>query len=1234
MAHAQRESELVAGRYRVLRELARGGVGAVYEAVDESTGRRVALKRLLDNPSDKSRLALLFEAEFDTLSRLRHPHIVEVFDYGIDKLGPYFTMELLDGQDLSDLSPIPYREACRYLRDVASSLALLHTRRRLHRDLSPRNVRITSDGRCRLLDFGTMANFGVADDIVGTPPLVPPEALRGTALDHRADLYSLGALAYRILSGRYPYRARQLEDLPALWRTPLTRLRELVPELPLELDELVMSMLSLDPTFRPNTTYEVIDRLTAIAELPPDADQNRTAQGYLVGSRLIGRARQLESVKRRIARAHREHGSTLIIEGNPGVGKSRLLDEAALQAQLSGALTIRVDARAHPGHYGVANAIAKAILEAAPRDARDAAQPYLASLGRVLDAFDRLPARDSAQARGAGARPEAGLSPTRSQLHSAVLNWLFDLAEDRTLVLLVDDLPRVDEGSAALLNSLAQAVPKQRILLIATRRLVDKVPASPGVDAMVARARRLRLHRLRRDDTLALLSSLFGAVPNVELLANWMHDVTTGTPMQIMELARHLVRENIVRFVDGMWVLPPNIPQDRVQRNLAATLSARAAALPPPERALAEALSVRRGNLSLPLCMRLSDDKDTRALFRNLDELVAKGVLVSGKNGFHFEQDALRQVLLRQLPAKRAQRLHLRLGEALLQYESSHPEDVIEAGFNLILGGAEMRGADLVASVAHKLPFRGARTTAALPALEAALEVYEKWGRPVRDCLRLRVVLAGSMDMRATALYADSTLSALCSYAGGDRARELSKLLGERAGFVIAHLSARAQRQLTPGPQRGPHPLSALYAFYRVVFGALSVRSSVLDVAGMERLLELTARLAPASPLSALVADSFRVHVLALRGDVEAARRGAHAARARLREQGAQLGKRDPAAVSSVQASLSIGLGMLEAHYGLHSASTLSIVEELSSMATRVHMEEPVAAAAGHGALAVLELALAADQIRLALHLGRAERIQADAHSESRRSAALTGMHHQFEIWRTVVDCHMSMRAMDVAGLRRTVETFTHYVAEHPDLVPWLEIARAHLALCLGKPQEALAGYSKWLTITPGSNCAWDTLCVGYAEALLAVGNATRARAWLTELLAHPVLTAARETSARVTLEALLALAQAECRELEAATRRIRALERELATADHPLALGFVHEVAARIAQRRRDEADAQQQLGHMKRWYTSTRNHALMARGQRVQDSFNELRPATTPTSSDKDRGIVTRVTTRRDTP
>ena len=133
-------------------------------------------------------------------------------------------MELLDGSDLRERGQLPWREACALLRDVASSLAILHSRRLLHRDVSARNVRCTSDGRAKLIDFGAMTPMGVAKHVVGTPPFVPPEALQLQALDGRADLYALGALAL-LRADRPPRlsRAQLRASCATLWRSRAAR---------------------------------------------------------------------------------------------------------------------------------------------------------------------------------------------------------------------------------------------------------------------------------------------------------------------------------------------------------------------------------------------------------------------------------------------------------------------------------------------------------------------------------------------------------------------------------------------------------------------------------------------------------------------------------------------------------------------------------------------------------------------------------------------------------------------------------------------------------------------------------------------------------------------------------------------------------------------------------------------------------------------------------------------------
>ncbi|HEY6880855.1 MAG TPA: serine/threonine-protein kinase, partial [Polyangiales bacterium] len=158
------------GRYEPTHELARGGMGVVYRAIDRTTGRVLALKRSFADQAETAALSrAMLEREYRMLVSLRHPYIIEVYDFGVDEEGPYYTMELLDGTDLRAKCPVPWRDVCSYLRDVASSLALLHSRRLLHCDVSVANIRLTGEGRARLMDFGTLASFGRASVIAGSP---------------------------------------------------------------------------------------------------------------------------------------------------------------------------------------------------------------------------------------------------------------------------------------------------------------------------------------------------------------------------------------------------------------------------------------------------------------------------------------------------------------------------------------------------------------------------------------------------------------------------------------------------------------------------------------------------------------------------------------------------------------------------------------------------------------------------------------------------------------------------------------------------------------------------------------------------------------------------------------------------------------------------------------------------------------------------------------------------------
>src|SRR6185503_18206685 len=302
----------IAGRYAVESTLGEGGMGAVLQVRDLRDGRRIALKRLR---AKHGAALLLFQREYFTLAELAHPRIIEVYDYGIDEDGAYYTMELLDGADLREKKRLGWEQVCRLVCDVASSLAILHSRGLLHRDVSPRNIRCTADGRAKLIDFGAMAPMGITTEFVGTPPCVPPEALHLQPLDGRADLYALGIVTYWMLSGRYPYPARSMVELPELWLKEARPLGSIAPDVPEPLANLVMQLISLEPDGRPRTAGEVVERLSALSGLKLD-EQAGAAGAYLTTPRLVGRADFVAATRPHIESLRQGRGTTLVIEGD------------------------------------------------------------------------------------------------------------------------------------------------------------------------------------------------------------------------------------------------------------------------------------------------------------------------------------------------------------------------------------------------------------------------------------------------------------------------------------------------------------------------------------------------------------------------------------------------------------------------------------------------------------------------------------------------------------------------------------------------------------------------------------------------------------------------------------------------------------------------------------------------------------------------------------------------------
>jgi eukaryotic-like serine/threonine-protein kinase len=211
---------LIAGRYRLDRVIASGGMGAVWRAEDERLDRTVAIKVLHAGLDGSQRPRDRFEREAKTLASLKGPGCVEIYDFGEEPDGDrtvvFLVMELVDGVSLAELlhreERLDPERTMRIVAEAAEALATAHRRGIVHRDIKPGNILIDADGRVKVVDFGislfaNRSRLTPSDQVLGTAPYVSPEQLRNKGVTGQSDLYSLGAVAYECLTGTPPFDA-------------------------------------------------------------------------------------------------------------------------------------------------------------------------------------------------------------------------------------------------------------------------------------------------------------------------------------------------------------------------------------------------------------------------------------------------------------------------------------------------------------------------------------------------------------------------------------------------------------------------------------------------------------------------------------------------------------------------------------------------------------------------------------------------------------------------------------------------------------------------------------------------------------------------------------------------------------------------------------------------------------------------------------------------------------------
>jgi hypothetical protein len=1133
--------------YEVVDELGRGGMATVCRVIDTRSGKHVALKQLLPSGLGKEALGqtALFEREFHTLAQLAHPRVIEVYDYGVDAGGPYYTMELLDGGDLRDRSPLPFRDACELIFDVCSSLALLHSRRLVHRDVSPRNVRCTHDGHAKLIDFGAMIPMGSNAQAVGTPPFVAPEVVHATMLDARADLFSLGATLYFALTGQLAYPARSFAQLAHCWAIKPPPPSAIAPGVPPALDQLVMSLMSLEAAPRPRSAFEVMQRLASIAGIQRQEPLS-VSKSYLVTPSLVARSAVLERCREALRRAKQELGGALLISGTPGRGRTRMLDACVLEAKTIGFHVVRAIAAGNSGHdlAGI-RVLAQQLLDTAPIVAVDAART--AAVEAILFEPNAAAADSLPQLRNF-----VRVGRDRNDLANALVEWFLQASKRVPLLVTADDVERFDDASIALLATLAERAPSHALLVVATAARTSDPNLAARVSVLSGRCESLQLSPLDLDDTEQLLGSVFGDVPNLALLSTRIHARAGGEPREIMGLAQHLIDRGTIRYDGGSWSLPEQLTDAEMPANAAMVYRARIASLGTLARRLAETQALAldeqftRADYAL-----LEPAVDGTSLDAALSELLEEQLLTA-HDGRSFRLDrAAVTVLTEELDDADRRARYRTLAE---RSERSGQHAVLSARLWLLCDEVE-RGLDMLLRGLRPLRDLAGATASGLSAdelgrtlvraLHKALEL-ERPPREVNDFRNWLTLLSVSCEDDLYWQVAPLWRQQLERDSGLIDYRELREITDPNERLMRALSNAASRHAAQPERERVYAPDEAIRLL--AMYVALSIAESSRGFNGA-LVASLPALLEPFAPLSPLIAAIWQNAIAACESIFH---RQSERASQRWIDVYERLGKiegADPEIVSSIRYAVAYGVGVEQATLGMESALGWVKLLDADPM-QRVN----------------------AMYLRKVMCLQQGDLEGAERWRKHGELLALQSNGRQMFTTLLTLELAVHAAAWDLTGVKQLGERIEARAERYRGWLPFRHLAHAYYRRLLGDLEAAREAYLRALEVCApdpkneaGTMVAWPPVIAGLADTLIALGRPEDAYTIAMEAVRESERRGMRATAFDIVR--VLGLAEAKLGDYARGAARIDGLiEQQLALGISGLGLGGSYESRARIA--------------------------------------------------------------------
>jgi len=735
----------------------------VAEAIEPAgrvpVGGRVALKRLLLNRLDDDDALRRFLREVELGQALDHPSLVRILDSGThdDDYGrprPFFAMELVEGKSLRKIleteGPLSEPFLRRVAIQVADGLAALHSADIVHRDVKPGNVMIAADHDVKLGDLGIAhlarpeLKFTSTGVFLGTFFYSAPELFERGPVKAACDLYSLGVLLYEAATRQCPFRADGFHEVMRLHQEHVPpRVGRLRPQLSLFFEEVVTTLLQKRPEHRFASASELAEVLGQGEDSPwwqeRAAAVDRTGR-RLVARRLrvrvrpdellVGRSDALELLAEREREATGGHGQALLIEGEPGLGKTRLLAEFVDRTDGRESAVLYGGYRSASGRSGV-EGLHEALFHHFGR------QRLRAELARHLSEAPHQTELLERHLLGEPSEVEEGES-TESTVHAAARTVLRSLSREQPLVLMLEDLHQAGEAQSAFLAPLIELVAEEAILLVLTRR--PEPEKTDSLAELIARrvVEPLPLERLGRDDVERLLASILSSKRLAAQRALGVTRRTSGNPFFVVAVARDMVERGGQPQDSGPAdeTLPGSLRRLLLERIKGLERDA--------DRDLLRAAAVVGSSFD-PSALAAVLERPRFDVLQVLTRLERRGGLLhSTGQDFEFEHDLLREAIESDLSPALCSEFHGRIAEAHAQVLGLSLEEADERwsgeapflAYHLLHSPVPTAGLVWV-PLALDVLWKASRNDQLLLLSHRAVEVAPKQ----EECLRLRIRL-------------------------------------------------------------------------------------------------------------------------------------------------------------------------------------------------------------------------------------------------------------------------------------------------------------------------------------------------------------------------------------------------------------------------------------------------------------------------------------------------------------